>query len=90
MLLHQPLLNTQLIFVHVYFVDPLSYPLGRGLDSPSDDDTTLLGVGEILGTGDLEFPVLLDKSEGEDTVVVERGPEDGMEHECDLLRGYVL
>ena len=71
-------------------MDPLSYPLGRGLDSPSDEGNTLLRVGEILGMDVLEFPVLLNKSEGEDTIVVERGPEDGIEHERGLCQGYVL
>ena len=68
-------------------MDLLSYPLSRCLDSPSDEGSTLLGVGEILGMDDLEFPVLLNKSEGEDTIVVERGPKDGIEHERGLCQG---
>ena len=39
---------------------------------------------------DLEFPILLDKSVGEDGIVIERGPEHGIEHACELGRGYVL
>ena len=39
---------------------------------------------------DLEFPILLDKSVGEYSIIVERGPEGGVEHECGLRRGYVL
>ena len=71
-------------------MDPLSCPLGRSLDSPSDEGTTLSGVGEILAMDDLEFPVLLDNSIGDDTIVGERGPEDGSQHTRDLRRGYAL
>ena len=79
--------NAQLIFTRVHFVDLLRYPLGCSLDSLSDDGITLLGVAGVLATEDLEFPTLLDKSVGEDSIVVERGPGDGREHACDLRRG---
>ena len=58
-------------------MDLLSYPLGRSLDSASNECTTLLGVGEILAMEDLEFPVLLDKSVDDDGIIVERSSEDG-------------
>ena len=60
------------------------------LGSPSDDGITLLGVAEVIAIEDLEFPVLLDKSVGDDGIVVVRGPGDGREQTCDLRRGYVL
>ena len=82
--------NAQLLFIHVHSVDLLGYPLGRSLESPSDESTTLLGVGKILAVEDLEFPVLLDKSVGDDSFVVVRGPEDGRKPGCELHRGYVL
>ena len=59
------------------FVDLLSsYPLGS-LESPNDEGTTLLGVAEVLAMEDPEFPILLDKSVGGDSIVAERGPGDG-------------
>jgi len=64
--------DTQLIFTHVRFVDPLSsYPLGRSLESPSDEGTTLEWIDKILAMEDLEFPVFLDKGVGEDSIVGE-------------------
>jgi hypothetical protein len=78
-------------FTRVQFVDLLSsHPFRRSLESPSDEGTTLMGVRKMLIMGDLEFPALLEKSADEDIIVVERGPGDGMEHACDLRRGYVL
>ena len=80
-------MNTQLIFTRVHFVDLLSScPLGCSLDSPGDDGITPLGVSEDLEMEDLEFPVLLDKRVGGDTIIVKRGPEDGREHACSLGR----
>jgi len=49
--------------------------------------TTLLGVSEILAIEDLELPVLLDKSENGETIVVVRGPEGGRVLACGLCRG---
>jgi len=72
-------------------VDPLSSrPLGRSLGSPSDEGITVLGVAEVLAVEDLEFPVLLDKSVDDDSIIFVRGPGDGREHGCDLRCSYVL
>ena len=38
---------------------------------------TLLRIAEVLAKEDLEFPILLDKSVDDDSIVVERGPKDG-------------
>ena len=87
MLLHQ-LLEHATYFKHIHFADLLSnYPLGCSLDSSSNESTTLFGVGKSLAMEDLEFPILLDKSIGKDSIVFERGPEDGREHDCELRRG---
>ena len=56
------------------------YPLGRSLDSPSEEGIALFGVREILATEDLDFPVLLCKIVDDMHIVVERAPEDGKEH----------
>jgi len=90
MLLHR-LLERGTYFTHVQFVDPLnSYPLGRSLEKPNDKGATLVEVDDVLTVEDLEFPILLDKSEDGDTIVIERGPGNGSDHYCDLRRGYVL
>ena len=82
--------NAQLVPTHVRFMDLLSnYPIGRSLDSSSDEGIALLGVGEVLAMEDFKFPVLLDKSEDADSFVGERGPGDGSHHSCDLRRGYM-
>jgi hypothetical protein len=84
--------NAQLIFTHVDFVDLLSSctpPLGHSFDGPIEESLALFGVADIYGKEDLEFPVLLDTSVDEDGIVVERGPENGREHECGLRCGYV-
>ena len=66
-------------------MDPLSsYPPCRSLDSPSEEGTTLEGVGEILATEDLETPVLLDETVGEDSFVVDSGPGNDREQACGL------
>jgi len=67
-----------------------SYPLCCSLDSPSNECITLLGVDEVLAIDDLEFPILLDNSEGDDSIVADRGPEDGGEHGRELRCGYML
>ena len=64
-----------------------SHPLSRSLESPSDDGVTLLGITEVLAMEDLESPVLLNKSEGDNSIVVDRGPEGGREHASDLRHG---
>jgi len=72
-------------------VDRLSsYPLGRGLGSPSDEGTTLLGVDEMLAMEELELPVLLDKSANKEAIAAKRGPKDSIERECGLRRSHVL
>jgi len=71
-------------------VDLLSnYPLGRSLDSSSDEGAALLGVGEVLAMDDFKLPVLFDKSEDADSFVGERGSGDGSHHSCDLRRDYM-
>jgi len=76
-------LNAQFTFTQVHFVDLLSsYPLGR-----SDMGITVLGVSEILTIEDLELPVLLDKSENSETIVVVHGPKCGRVRACGLCRG---
>jgi len=67
-----------------------SCPLSSNLEGPSDEGTTLLGVGEILAIEELEFPVLLDKSVGDGSFVVVRSPGDSRGRGCELRRGYVL
>ena len=57
-----------------------SYLLGCSLESLSDEGATLLGVTEMLAMEDPKFPVFLDKSVNQDSVIVERGPEDGSKH----------
>ena len=75
------------LFTYVHFADLLSsYPLGHSFKSPSDEGTALSGVGEILAIEYFELPVLLDKSVDDDSIIVERGPEDSREHGCDLRR----
>ena len=64
-----------------------SSPLGRSLQSPGNNGATLLGVARVLAMEDLEFPIFLDKSVAEGSIVVERGPEHGREHACELRRG---
>jgi len=83
--------DTQLIFAHVRFADPLSsYPLCRSLESPGEEGTTLKWVGEILATEDLESPALLDETVGEDSFVVDSGPGDDREQACGLRGCHFL
>lgn len=63
------------------------YPLGRSLYSSSDEGTALLGIGKVFTMKDLKFPVLLDKTEDDDTFVRERDPRDGGQRSCDLRCG---
>ena len=63
-----------------------SYPLGRSLESPGDEVTILLEATEYLEMEDLEFPVFIDKSDGDDTVMADPGPENGREQGCELCR----
>ena len=89
MLLHRPL-KCGTYFTHIQFIDLSSYPLCRSLDSLSNDGNMLLGVTRVLAMEDLEFPILLNKSIGEGSIVVECGPGGSVEHECGLCCGYVL
>ena len=83
--------NTQLIVTHMHLVDLLSYCLlGRGLGHPSEEDDTLLGIGEVHGVEDLNLPVLLDKSEDGNTLIGESAPKGGRDHPCGLHHGYRL
>ena len=47
-----------------------------------------MGVDELLTPGELEFPVLLDEGEGEDTFVDEGGTIGVRDQVCRLRRGY--
>ena len=67
-----------------------SHPLGRGLDSSSNESVTLLGVREIFTMEDLEFPILLDKSVRGGGIPAEHGSEDGGEHACELSSQLVF
>lgn len=83
--------NAQLVPTRVCFVDFLSsYPLGRSLDSSSDEGATLLGVGKALTMEDLKFPVFFGKSDDGENFKGERDPKDGGHHSCDLHCGYML
>lgn len=53
--------------------------VGCSFDNPSNESLTHPGVGEVLTTEDLEFPVLLDKSDDDDSTVDERVPKDSIE-----------
>lgn len=53
--------------------------MGCSFDNPSNESLTHPGVGEVLTTEDLEFPVLLDKSDDDDSTVDERVPKDSIE-----------
>jgi len=82
---------TRLIFTHVHFVDSLSsYSLCRSLDSPGEEGTALKWVGEILAAEDLESPVLLDESVGDDGFIVDSGPGDDREQACGLCSCQLL
>jgi len=79
--------NRQFIFTDV---DLLSSLLGRSLLNPRVDGPTPLGVAEVLTMEDLEFPILLDKSEDGHGIEVESVPAGGSKHTRGLCRGYVL
>ena len=90
MVLHQ-LLERQTHFYTSFFVNLLSScPLRRSLERPSDEGFTLRAVGEVLTLEDLKSPVLLDKSDDEDSFVGVRVPEDGSQCARDLRRDYAL
>ena len=67
-----------------------SCPLRHGLENSSNEGATLLGVGKVRTLEDLKSPVLLDKSDGEDSSVGVRVPEDGSHYSCGLRRDYAL
>ena len=74
----------------MYPVDLLSSLLGRSLFNPGVDGHTPLGVAKVLTMEDLEFPILLGKSEDGDGIEVESVPAGSSKHTCGLCRGYVL
>ena len=49
--------------------------LGRNGGNPSKEGATLLGVSKVLAMEDLEFSILLDKSDNGDSIVGERSSE---------------
>lgn len=53
--------------------------LGQYLCAFSMEATALLGVGEVFGLDDLGFPILVDKRENEDRIVVDRNVIGGGE-----------
>jgi hypothetical protein len=65
-------------------------PFGYNLGSSSIEAATLLRVGEILNLEDLNFPILLDKRNDDEGVVVARGTVDEREHACGLRRVHTL
>jgi hypothetical protein len=65
--------------------------LGRNLGNCGIEGGTLLGVGEVLKLEDLNFPVLLDEREDEDTIVVPRGTINKSDPGCALrCSGQIL
>jgi len=76
--------GTQVVVIRVDLLS--SHPLCRSLGSPSGESIALLGVAEDPATEDVEFLILLDKSVGDNTIVIERAPKDGREHASQLRR----
>ena len=74
----------------MHLVDLLSCLRGCSLSRPSVDGDTRLRVTEVLETGDLRFPILLDKSEDGDRIEGESFPLGGGEHACRLSWLYVM
>ena len=54
--------------------------VSKSFGSPSMKLTTLLGIREILELGELEFPILLDKSVNGERIVLELIPVGGVEY----------
>ena len=65
---------------YVYLID-LRCLFGKSLGNPSMKLTTLLGIREILASGELEFPTLLDKSVHAESIVLELIPVGSVEHD---------
>ena len=76
-------LNSQFIFTHVYLID-LGRPLSKSLGDPSMEPSTLLGIRVILHIGDLEFPILLNKSEDCERIIVDLIAVDSVERDSML------
>jgi hypothetical protein len=81
------LLEHETHFLHIYFANLSNYLLCCSLGNSSEEGTTLLGVGKVLAMDDLEFPILLNKGIGDNSIVVVRDPRDGGKRACDLRRG---
>ena len=78
--------NTQLLcFVDLRTKSPTGRSLGLGHEGNKG-----LGVNKFLTPGEFEFPVLLDKRDGKDGLVDERGAVDGRYYVRCLRRGYGL
>ena len=58
----------------------LCCPLGENIGGPSMKVCTLLGIREILCTGNLEFPTLLNKGEDCERIVAHLVAVDGVKH----------
>ena len=68
-------------------MDLLSCPLEGDPESTSDYGVKLFGVAEVaevLAMADLQFPVLLDNSVDDDSIVVECGPGGSEDYACGL------
>ena len=79
-ILHQLLYVIRNLF-HTHYLTDLRRPLGKSLGDPSMELSTLLGIREILYIGDLQFPILLNKSEDFERIVVELITVDSMKRD---------
>ena len=66
------------------------YPLGQRAGDLTMEGVTLLGVREILDPEDLELPILLNKREDEESIVVDCGAARGDPYGCHLRGGDFL
>ena len=65
-------------------------PFGQSLGSHRVKGAALLRVREVLGLKNFEFPVLLDKEEVEDSIVVDCSTISHSPHNCQLHRSDTL
>ena len=65
-------------------------PLGQSLGSHRVKGVALLRVREVLDLENFEFPVLLDKGEDEDSIVVDCSTVSRGPHSCHLRRSDTL
>ena len=61
-------------------------PLFRNLGNPAVEVASFLGVGEVLAFKYLKFPILFDKSEDGDGIILELGAVGGVAHNRKLRR----